>query len=201
LIESQEVAFNTMISKQFFLLALLAVAGCASSTSSINDYLDPLTAVTVSYAKVPLVMYRDVSGHAAYARDYVHAGPIQVNRAGSFRYYLWVGIWSTLQDVDMFERRDGFESIVIFADGEPLQLDIAGWTADAIGASEAAYQKPVASAADAYYEVTMDQIRLLGEASNVQLRTTGSKPESYEPWDDQRSAKNSIAAFVRYTAF
>lgn len=189
-----------MVLKELCALAVVVVAGCASSASTTNEYLDPLTAVTVTYAKVPLIMHRDVSGRAAYARDFVHAGPIQVNRSGSYRYYLWFGIWSTLPDVDVIEQRDGFESVVVFADGEPLQLDLAGWSASSIGASESAYHKPVASAADAYYEVTVDQIRLLGEANEIRLRTTGTKPASYEPWDDQRSAKNSIAAFVSYVS-
>ena len=52
--------------------------------------------------------------------------------------------------------RDDLESIVIFADGEPLLFELSGWTPDTIGASEPVYVKPMASAADAYYQVTMD---------------------------------------------
>jgi len=97
--------------------------------------------------------------------------------------------------------RNGFESIVIFADGEPLPLEIAGWTAAAIGASEPVYLKPVASAADAYYEVTFDQLRLIAEAKDVRLHSAGPRTESYEPWDDQRSARAGLIEFLASSAY
>jgi hypothetical protein len=143
-----------------------------------------------------MVFYRDVSGRAAYARDYVHVAPLEVNRSGAYRYYLWLGIWNTMEDARSDQSRDGFESIVVFADGEPLPLEIAGWTATAIGASEPVYLKPVASAADAYYEVTLDQLRLISEAKDVRLQSTGKRRGSYEPWDDQKSAKAGLIEFL-----
>ena len=114
---------------------------------------------------------------------------IEINSGGSYRYYLWLGIWSTVQDVDERERRDRFESIVLFADGEPLVLDVAGWTPEPIGASEPVYVRPVASAADAYYAVTVDQIRLIAKAKDLQLITSGTTRQSFELWDDQSSAR------------
>lgn len=59
-----------------------------------------------------------------------------------------------MADAQFDRSRDGFETIVIFADGEPLPLEVAGWTVAAIGASEPVNLKPVASAADAYYYVS-----------------------------------------------
>ncbi len=163
--------------------------------------LDPLTSVTISYSRSPIVFYRDVSGRAAYARNYVHLAPLEINRGGSYRYFLWLGIWSTMQNARSSEPRDGFDSIVIFVDGEPLALEIAGWTSESIGASEPVYLKPVASAADAYYEITVDQLRLIAEARNVRLLSTGSSRASYEPWDDQRTARSDLLALVKSSEF
>ena len=131
------------------IVAILTLVGCASSPA-VNEKLDPNTGVTITYSGTPLVLYRDDPSRAAFARNYVHVGPIQVNRSGSYRYYLWLGIWNTMQVADISEHRDGFESIIIFADGEPLTLELAGWTPESIGASEATYIKPLASTADAY---------------------------------------------------
>ena len=39
---------------------------------------------------------------------------------GEYSYFLWLGIWSTISDADRSYERDGFESITLFADGEPL---------------------------------------------------------------------------------
>ena len=182
-------------------LVILTTSACSSSSGFVGNTLDPLTSVTISYSQTPMVFYRDVSGRAAYARDYVHVAPLEVNRSGAYRYYLWLGIWNTMEDARSDQSRDGFESIVVFADGEPLPLEIAGWTATAIGASEPVYLKPVASAADAYYEVTLDQLRLISEAKDVRLQSTGKRSGSYEPWDDQKSAKAGLIEFLASLAY
>lgn len=101
----------------------------------------------------------------------------------------------------MSEHRDGFESIVIFADGEPLVLELTGWTPDAIGASESTYIKPVASSTDAYYQVTVDQIRQIAEAREIRLRTSGSYPKEFELRDDQMAARNDLAEFLNRVFF
>jgi len=101
-----------------------------------------------------------------------------------------------MQTADLSEHRDGFESIILFADGEALLLELSGWTPEAIGTSEPVYLKPVASAADAYYRVTADQIRLIAESRDIRLRTTGSSPKDFELWDDQKSARNDLTEFL-----
>lgn len=177
-------------------LSILILSACSSNAGLVRSKLDPVTSVTISYSQTPMVFYRDVSGRAAYARDYVHLAPLEVNRSGSYRYYLWLGIWNTMEDARPEPSQDGFESVVIYADGEPLPLEIAGWTADAIGAGEPVYLKPVASAADAYYELTVDQLRLIAEAQDVRLQLTGPRRESYEPWDDQTAARAALVKFL-----
>jgi len=187
-----------------FLTCLIAVAilvGCASPSPTIHDKLDPLTGVTISFSNTPLVMYRDNPSQAAFARNYVHLGPLQVNRSGTYQFYLWVGIWNTMQTASLAEHRDGFESIVLYADGEPLSLELSGWTPEAIGASEPVYIKPVASTADAYYRVTADQIRLIASARVIRLRTTGSSPKEFELWDEQNSARNDLTEFLSRAYF
>lgn len=167
----------------------------------VRDQMDPVTSVSISYSQTPMVFYRDVSGRAAYARDFAHLAPLEVNRSGDYRYYLWIGIWNTMADAQSDQSRDGFESIVIFADGEPLPLEVAGWTVAAIGASEPVYLKPVASAADAYYAVTVDQLRLIAEAKDVRLQSTGRRNDSYEPWDDLKAAKAGLIKFLEGSVY
>lgn len=185
------------------LLALFAalLCSCSSSGPVIQDTLDPVTGITVTHAEVPLVFYRDRSARAAYARDFVNLGPIQINRMGRYRYFLWLAAWSTMQNAHLAEEHDGFESIIVFADGEPLELTSAGWTPQAIGATESVYVKPVASAAEAYYEVTVDQLRLIANATDVRLQSTGPQAHTYEPWDSQASAHGSLQAFLEYVSY
>ena len=187
------------------MLAMLALAllisACATSNSLLANKLDPVTSVTISYSQTPMVFYRDVAGRAAFARDFVHVAPLEVNRSGRYRYYLWLGIWNTMHNAPAAASRDGFESIVIFADGEPLLLDISGWTPGAIGASEPVHIKPVASAADAYYEVTVDQLRLIAEARSIRLQPIESRGVTYEPWDDLASARAGLVEFLQSSVY
>lgn len=178
------------------LIVLIGLAGCASSRPNVIDKLDRFTGATVTYVDVPLVFYRDNPSQAAYARNYLHAAPIQVNRSGTYQYYLWVNSWSTMQVTDVARVRDGLESIVVFADGEPLLLELSGWAPDIMGVSEPVYLTPAASAADAYYQVTIDQIRLIAESVDIRLRTAGPTPHEFELWDDQSSARQSLTEFV-----
>ncbi len=180
----------------FAIACAYLVQGCVAGNTVVEEKLDPLTGVTVTRAAAPLVLYRENSAAAAHARDFVYVGPVLVNRMGQYDYYLWLGIWSTMREYDASEQRKGFESIVVYADGEPLELDLRGWTLDSIGVSEPVYVKPVASAADAFYAITQDQIRVIAEARDVRLRTISTRSRQYELWDNQGTARAGLHAFL-----
>jgi hypothetical protein len=180
---------------------LLLLAACGLTGPLVVQEMDPETSVTVTRGTVPLVLYRDDSSRAAHARDFVYVGPLGVNRMGDYQYFLWLGIWGSLEDQAMSGKRDGFDSVVLFADGEPMRLELAGWTHSAVGVSRPVYNKPTATAADAYYPVTFDQIRLLAEATDIRLQTSAGRSVSYEPWDSQATAKSGMKQFVQHENF
>jgi len=179
------------------LVVALTLAACGGTTPAVSDRLDPLTGVTVTSAAKPLVFYRDRSAQAAYAKDYVYLGPVEVNNMGRRDYFIWLGIWGSSDSADRSSQMDDFESIVVYADGEPLNLEIKGWTPASIGLSESVYVKPVASATDGYYRVTIDQIRLMAEARDLEIRAGSTRPQRYTPWDSASSTSASMQAFVR----
>ena len=179
------------------LVTMLALAACAATPHTVNESLDPLTGVTVLSASAPLMLYRDNPSRAAYARNFIQLGPIEINRTGNYRYYLWLGAWSTMQPTGTTTAIAELDSITLFVDGEPFSIELAGSTPAAIGTSKPVYLKPVATSIDAYYEVTIDQIRLISEASDIRLRTTGTSPKEFQLWDSQQSAQRSIADFVK----
>lgn len=181
----------------FCLAALAFLSACAGSGPLVTDQLDPLTGVTVTRAVKPLVLYRDRSAQSAFGRDYVYLGPLEINNMGERRYYFWFGIWSTSDSVDRSTILDQFESIVIYADGEPLSLQLAGTTLGSIGVSEPVYVKPTASATDAFYAVTIDQIRVVAESRDLELRVGNFKPVQYIPWDTAESGTVGFREFVR----
>jgi hypothetical protein len=179
------------------LFAALLLVACGGTDTLVYDRLDPLTGVTVTSAAKPLVFYRDRSAQAAYAKDYVYLGPIEVNNMGHRNYFIWLGVWGSSDSADRSSQMDDFETVVVFADGEPLGLEVSGWTPQSIGMSESAYVKPVASATDGYYRVTIDQIRLMAEARDLEIRAGSSHPQTYAPWDSATTGSASIQAFLR----
>jgi len=179
------------------LITLAFLSACAGPGALVTAQLDPLTGVTVTRATKPLVLYRDRSAQSAFGRDYVYLGPLEINNMGERRYYLWFGIWSTSDSVDRGMTLDNFESVVVYADGEPLSLQLAGTTLASIGVSEPVYVKPTASAIDGLYAVTIDQIRLVAESRDLELRVGSLRPIQYIPWDTAESATVGIREFVR----
>jgi hypothetical protein len=186
--------------RRYSLVLLFLLAACGS-TPGVQEFLDPETSVTVSYTDTPLILYQDRSGRAAFARDFVNIGPIQVNRMGRERYYLWLAIWSTNETRYNDSRSNDFELVTIFADGEPMLLDVAGWTPSAVGATRSIYTKPVSSATEAFYEVSIDQIRLLGTAVEIRVQTSGERSTSYEMWDSSESATRGFREFLKSVSF
>ena len=177
------------------LAAALLLAACGGTDALVANRLDPVMGVTVTSTTKPLVFYRDRSAQAAYAKDYVYLGPIEVNNMGHKIYFIWLGAWSSSDVADRSAQMDAFESVVVFADGEPLSLQVDGWTPESIGLSESTYVRPVASATDGYYRVTIDQIRLMAEARDLEVRAGSTQPQTYFPWDSAGST--SMQAFLR----
>jgi hypothetical protein len=179
------------------LMVALVLAACGGTPALVSDRLDPLTGVTVTSVTKPLVFYRDRSAQAAYAKDYVYLGPVEVNTMGRRDYFLWLGIWGSSDSADRSKQMDNFESIVVYADGEPLNLEVKGWTPASIGLSESVYVKPVASATDGYYRVTIDQIRLMAEAQDIEIRAGAIAPTQYVRWDTSASGSDAIIRFLQ----
>lgn len=178
-------------------LALFLIAGCAGTDVRVLQQLDPETGATITHASAPIVMYRDMSAESAFGREYVYVGPIQVNNMGDRQHYLWLGIWGTSDASDRGDTVSEFESIVIYADGEPLGLEVKGWTPGSIGASSDVYVQPVAAALGGYYPVTIGQIRLIAEARDLEIRAGTLRPRRFFPWDSTPGTSAALTAFLQ----
>ena len=102
------------------------LAACGAQGPLVSDSLDPQTGVTVTRTTAALVLFRDNSGAAAHARDYLYLAPLEVNRMGEFRYYIWLAAWSTIADTDSAELRDALEAIKVLAAGPPRRAPVKG---------------------------------------------------------------------------
>ena len=169
------------------------ITGCGGNAPFVGEKLDPVTSVTIRYSTPHLVFFRGVAGRDAFARDYVDLAPVEINRSGDRRYYIWLGIWT---DAGEAAGRDEFSSVTVFADDTPLRLEISSWTAATIGASEPVHKKPIASAVDAFYEVTIGQLQRVAAATHLRLGTDSEEDEMFEPWDNHAPGKAALLEFL-----
>lgn len=181
-------------------LAVLLTGACASNPELVLSKLDPKTSVTISYNQSPLVFIRTRSADTSRANEHVHLGPVEVNRSGDYRYYIWLASWSMTDPVQLDRRHDRLESINIIADGNPVALKMTGASTRAIGASEPIYRKPVAWATEVYYDVTLDQLRMIADATDLKVQYSSTR-ETFELWDDRIDNKAGLMAFLVHSEF
>ncbi len=181
----------------FSIVVLATLSACATGQAPVVEKLDELTAVTYTYVRTPLILSPDTPLDRTQARDYVQVGVIEVNRMGSLKYYLWLGISDTEHVGSSDSHHGGFKSIVLTLGDQKLPLDIHGWTHEAIGVSEPVYKKLFSTSIDAYYEVTLEHVRLLAEVDSMKLLTSGSAPKEFVSWYRQTAAEEELAEFLR----
>ncbi len=176
---------------------LLVLSACATEKSSVVEKMDELTAVTITHHRTPIIMSTDTQFALRDAKEFVEIGAIEVNRMGTLRYFLWLGISVANYTESADARPEGFESIVLVAGDDEFQLDVVGWTHHEIGTSERIYKKLFSSSTDAYYEITLDQIQLLAETGGMKVRTTGSVPKEFVLWYRPITAKGDLSEFLK----
>ncbi|MGI9234952.1 MAG: hypothetical protein ACR2RD_15070 [Woeseiaceae bacterium] len=181
--------------------AIAVLSACVAQQPTI-EYLDELTGITITHSRTPFVLSTEMSTDTAAdaARDYVQIGAIEVNRMGALSYFLWLGISEVTYSEPERQHPEGFESIVFAVGDEGFQLDIAGWTEGAIGASEPVYRKLFRDTVDAYYVVTTEQMQRLADEEIITFRTVDPSPKKYVSWYQSDSARGDLTEFLTIVA-
>ena len=179
------------------IVVIAILSACTAGQPAVIERLDELTAATVTYCRTPLIMSPDTPHDRESRRDYVQIGVIEVNRMGKLEYYLWFGITEVNQVAAADTHPEGFASIVLAVNEKSIKLDVKGWSPSVIGTSAPVYQKIFPDSADAYYQVTLDQIQLLADSDSLMLRTTGPAAREFVSWYSQTAFDSNLAEFLR----
>ncbi len=169
------------------LLLATTLAGCLGVSGpqvTTVDYLDPKTVNTVTHLSAPVVFAREEPSLAANVRDYLYAGPVEVNQMGEIRYYLWIGEWSTIdrlpEEYDVTSAtEETADAIVVWLDGQPNTL--SDDRQPTLG--QMPYRGPVDSLRSKFFRVSRDQLRQMAVAQNVAVQlqdAAGSR--RYQLW-------------------
>ena len=179
-------------------LASLLAACALSSSVSPRTWLDERTAATVTAQEPTAVFAHEEQTRAANARDYVQIGAVEVNRAGSRRYYLVLYSWSTIDRATV--ERDAIDDELVrstlWADDRPIQLQRAPEGRTAAGVATSPFAAPAPSAIESWYPVTVSEIRALARARTLRLVAHGAATRrEYQPWQGNQ---HGFAGFLRH---
>jgi hypothetical protein len=169
------------------LLALLT-AGCASTPpdDAVRERLDEATGATITSLREPQCYFSDEPALAANARDYLYIGPLELNQSGRRTYWLWIGVWSTIDRAvaDGEGSRPVLERVQVMADGQPMDLDFAAADVAVPGMRLAPYATPAPAEPAAFIPVTRSQLLGIARAREIRVRTgsAGGLWREWQPW-------------------
>lgn len=166
--------------------ALVASCGTAEPGRRAGEYLDDATGATLTRVEQPFLLFSDDPARAANARDYLSAGPLAVNQSGRRSWWLWLGLWSTIdRGVSVGDPQlADVTAIQLIVDGEPMELDLGARVDRIPGVTTVPYAAPVATARPFILPLTGSQVTRLGRGTSILIRTelTGGAALLWEPW-------------------
>ncbi len=176
---------------------LLASCGTGAPNRRAAEYLDEGTSATIARVDEPVTFFSDDPARAANARDYIQAAPLLVNQLGKRSWWLWLGLWSTIDRgvIGAAAEPGGLAKVVLLVDGEPMELDAGAGVDSVPGVSQRPYSTPVATAKNVYLPLTGSQLARLGRASSIAIRTDMASGDVrvWQPW-------SSTGRFSDFTA-
>ena len=166
--------------------ALVASCGTAEPGRRAGEYLDDATGATLTRVEQPFLLFSDDPARAANARDYLSAAPLAVNQSGRRSWWLWLGLWSTIdRGVSVGDPQlADVTAIQLIVDGEPMELDLGARVDRIPGVTTVPYAAPVATARPFLLPLTGSQVTRLGRGTSILIRTelTGGAALLWEPW-------------------
>lgn len=182
------------VAPSLLLAMLLALpAGVRAGDDPVREYVDEITAASITVAVESLVFARERLDLAANARDYVVLAPIEVNIGGK-RSYFWSGyVWSTI------DRRDGQpllvpgDQLVLVADGRPIRLQGDAKSARDHGVGQPPNRAPARTAVPVLFTATTESIAYVAHATDLHLQLIHA--DTNEPFTLWKDARGALRAF------
>jgi hypothetical protein len=166
--------------------ALVVSCGTAGPGRRAGEFLDDATGATITRVDQPFLLFSDDPARAANARDYLSAAPLAVNQSGRRSWWLWLGLWSTIdRGVTVGDARlADVTAIQLIVDGEPMELDLGARVDRIPGITAVPYAAPVATARPFILPLTGSQVARLGRGTTILIRTelAGGAALIWEPW-------------------
>ena len=151
-------------------LTALALGACASNPpDEPREYLDEMSATTVTVAPGGLVFARERPELAVHARDYITLVPLDVNHSGRHAQYFYVYVWSTIDKRGLPARDASNGQIELLADGRQIPLVPARATPRELGLAVPPVRAPSDSAQLLITPTDRETLEFLSRATDIRV--------------------------------
>jgi len=165
-------------------MAALALGACASRPpGDARQYLDEVSAATVTVAPGSLVFARERPELAVHARDYITLVPLDVNRSGKHSLYFYVYVWSTIDKRGLPAKDPATGRIELVADGKQIPLTASKATPRELGLAESPVRAPSDSARLLIAPTDRETLEFLSRATAIHaVEQHAGADDRYELW-------------------
>lgn len=175
------------------LAAILVTCVARAADDLVREYVDEVTAVSITVPVDAFVFARERTDLAVNARDYVTLTALEVNRTGR-RSYFWSGyVWSTIDRRDRRPVLAPTDELVLLADGRPITLRADQKSLRDHGVGQPPTRAPVRTAVAVLFATTPEEIAYVARADELRIRV--AQDEDGEPfllWKDARAGLNEL---------
>jgi hypothetical protein len=182
------------------LLFVLGLARAATAGDTVREYVDEITAVSITVSTEPLVFARERSDLAVNARDYLTLAPLEINRTGK-RGYFWSGyLWSTIDRRGRQPILARGDTLVLVADGRPIALLADGHSLRDHGVGQPPTPVPIRTAVPVLFSASPETLAYVARAQalHVELIHEGSS-ESFSLWKEGRDGTRAFVERLELT--
>ncbi|MGH8138754.1 MAG: hypothetical protein ACREVV_11245 [Steroidobacteraceae bacterium] len=178
------------------LLALLCLClvACKVPPRRANEYLDPVTAATVSSASAPIVFARARQDISANSRQYVTVVGVTVNRSGRYEYFLLVYAWSTV-DPRLGAGVHPTDTLVLLADDRAIRMQRDGRSVKEAGIGKPPEAPLHVRGEPRIYRTDRATLQFVSMARRLRLQLEGDQDaRPFDIWKDGRRELGQLAA-------
>lgn len=172
-------------------VAAFAIASCSTTRSvSPREYLDELTAATITVVADPWIFSR---ADAPPQQDFFHLYAIDVNRMGDHRkYFALVHYWPGR---DLTRPGRPAPTLVLTGGLESLEIEPASEDAHQLGLGEPIDRSAPASSRTWFYPIEQQSLRALAESRDLAATLIADAVRAeYAVWRDGSSELSEFAA-------
>ncbi len=172
----------------------LSLAGCILHPQHRPpEYLDSVTAASVTSVSSPIVFARAHQDVSANSRQYATVVGASVNRSGKYEYVLLVYMWSTIDPRLGADVHPG-DTLILLADDRAIRMVRDGRSLRDVGIAKPLLRPLHTRGSPRIYRTDRDTLKFVSSAHRLRLQLEGDgDTRPFEVWEDGRRELGLLA--------